>query len=126
PLPVRGHGVPGHRGFRNGRRRGGGWSERVTRQVFRLGWVHAISVERRGGTRRPYALHPARPCYASHMPRTRPSLDTLRHIGWRGPLPEAAVARVVAQHRAGYELHDGFDVFAAQPAGHFLKRSLDP
>lgn len=60
------------------------------------------------------------------MPRTRPSLDTLRHIGWRGPLPEAAVARVVAQHRAGYELHDGFDVFAAQPAGHFLKRSLDP
>lgn len=53
-------------------------------------------------------------------------IDTLRLIGWRGPLPEVPVARVVAQHRAGYEVHDGIKVFAAQPAGHFLKRSLDP
>lgn len=55
-----------------------------------------------------------------------PSIDTLRRIGWRGTLPDVPVARVVAQHRAGYELHDGAEVFAAQPAGHFLKRSLDP
>ena len=36
------------------------------------------------------------------------------------------LARVVAQHRAGYELHDGETLFGAQPAGHFLKRNLDP
>jgi ribosome biogenesis GTPase len=36
------------------------------------------------------------------------------------------LARVVAQHRAGYELHDGVQTFGAQPAGHFLKRGLDP
>lgn len=59
------------------------------------------------------------------MSATTP-LEILRHIGWRGGLPDVPVARVVAQHRAGYELHDGVSVFAAQPAGHFLKRSLDP
>jgi ribosome biogenesis GTPase / thiamine phosphate phosphatase len=56
-------------------------------------------------------------------------IERLRHIGWRGQaLPEdgRAIARVVAQHRAGYELHDGTHVFGAQPAGHFLKRGLDP
>src|SRR5690625_5289374 len=54
------------------------------------------------------------------------ALSRLRHIGWRGALPSASVARVVAQHRAGYEVHDGSVVSAVQPAGHFLKRGLDP
>ncbi|MHC1480841.1 ribosome small subunit-dependent GTPase A [Frateuria aurantia] len=55
-------------------------------------------------------------------------LGRMRRIGWRGEEPLAAgrFARVVAQHRAGYELHDGSQVFGAQPAGHFLKRTLDP
>lgn len=57
------------------------------------------------------------------------TIERLRHIGWRGDaLPDGALrlARVVAQHRAGYELHDGEHLFGAQPAGHFLKRGLDP
>ncbi|MDO1527554.1 ribosome small subunit-dependent GTPase A [Fulvimonas sp. R45] len=57
------------------------------------------------------------------------TLERLRRIGWRGEqLPAAGlrVARVAAQHRAGYELHDGEQSFGAQPAGHFLKRGLDP
>ena len=56
------------------------------------------------------------------------TIERLRHIGWRGELPPGGrrIARVVAQHRAGYELHDGQGVFGAQPAGHFLKRALDP
>ena len=56
-------------------------------------------------------------------------IERLRSIGWRGDtLPAAGLtlARVVAQHRAGYELHDGQRLFGAQPAGHFLKRGLDP
>lgn len=36
------------------------------------------------------------------------------------------LARVSAQHRAGYEVHDGEQVFNAQPAPKFLKRNLDP
>lgn len=51
-------------------------------------------------------------------------------IGWRGAPPALGegrlLARVSAQHRAGYELHDGAREFNAQPAPHFLKRSLDP
>jgi ribosome biogenesis GTPase len=54
------------------------------------------------------------------------SIEPLRGIGWRGPLPAERVARVIAQHRAGYEVHDGVELFAAQPDGRFLKRSLDP
>jgi ribosome biogenesis GTPase len=57
------------------------------------------------------------------------TIEQLRHIGWRGdalPGDGRLLARVVAQHRAGYELHDGSQVFGAQPAGHFLKRGLDP
>ena len=56
----------------------------------------------------------------------------LARIGWRaGPLPDDApadgsVARVVAQHRAGYEIHDGTAAFNAQPAPRFLKRGIDP
>jgi ribosome biogenesis GTPase / thiamine phosphate phosphatase len=57
------------------------------------------------------------------------TIEQLRLIGWRGdalPGDGRRLARVVAQHRAGYELHDGSQTFGAQPAGHFLKRSLDP
>jgi ribosome biogenesis GTPase len=56
-------------------------------------------------------------------------IERLRHIGWQAdslPPDPRRLARVVAQHRAGYELHDGEAVFNAQPAGHFLKRGLDP
>lgn len=57
------------------------------------------------------------------------TIERLRRIGWRGDrLPEDGrrLARVVAQHRAGYELHDGEQTFGAQPAGHYLKRGIDP
>ena len=57
------------------------------------------------------------------------TIEQLRRIGWRGealPGDGLLLARVVAQHRAGYELHDGSQTFGAQPAGHFLKRGLDP
>jgi ribosome biogenesis GTPase len=57
------------------------------------------------------------------------TIEQLRHIGWRGealPGDGLRLARVVAQHRAGYELHDGSQTFGAQPSGHFLKRGLDP
>src|SRR4051812_36664077 len=56
----------------------------------------------------------------------------LARIGWRAQaLPSdapanASIARVVAQHRAGYELHDGVETFNAQPAPRFLKRGIDP
>ncbi|BBD79093.1 ribosome small subunit-dependent GTPase A [Aerosticca soli] len=60
---------------------------------------------------------------------TSVAIDRLRRIGWRGdalPPPGRRLARVVVQHRAGYELHDGEHLFGAQPAGYFLKRGLDP
>ena len=56
----------------------------------------------------------------------------LARIGWRAvPMPadapaDATIARVVAQHRAGYEIHDGLAAFNAQPAPRFLKRGIDP
>jgi len=53
-----------------------------------------------------------------------------QRIGWRGDLPHLtgsqSLARVSAQHRAGYEVHDGERTFNAQPAPKFLKRNLDP
>ena len=57
------------------------------------------------------------------------TIERLRHIGWRGevlPAEGLRLARVVAQHRAGYELHDGLVLFGAQPDGRFLKRGVDP
>ena len=57
------------------------------------------------------------------------TIDRLRRIGWRGhelPASGLRLARVVAQHRAGYELHDGETLFGAQPDGRFLKRGIDP
>lgn len=57
----------------------------------------------------------------------------LSRIGWRGDLPGTPagrvgyrLARVIAQHRAGYELHDGAQAFNAQPAPRFLKPGIDP
>jgi ribosome biogenesis GTPase len=53
----------------------------------------------------------------------------LRAIGWRAPatplvLPAGErLARVIAQHRNGYRLHDGDTEFPAQPAPRFLRRS---
>ena len=59
----------------------------------------------------------------------RPAADPAR-FGWSGSLPELpcghALARVSAQHRAGYEVHDGARAFNAQPAPRFLKRGIDP
>jgi len=55
----------------------------------------------------------------------------LRAIGWRVPAKPLALAsgqhlaRVIAQHRAGYRLHDGENEFAAQPAPRFLRRSTE-
>ncbi|MDR2013148.1 MAG: GTPase RsgA, partial [Rhodanobacter sp.] len=59
------------------------------------------------------------------------SEQRLARIGWRtptAPLDTGGLshARVVAQHRAGYQLHDGVTLFNAQPAARFLKRGLDP
>ncbi|MGH8152404.1 MAG: ribosome small subunit-dependent GTPase A [Rhodanobacteraceae bacterium] len=58
------------------------------------------------------------------------STSTVQRIGWRGELPEFAtghfLGRVSAQHRAGYEVHDGECARNAQPAPRFLKRNLDP
>ncbi|MCB1572284.1 MAG: GTPase RsgA, partial [Xanthomonadales bacterium] len=62
-----------------------------------------------------------------------PTESPLTRIGWHGDLPppdddaeDTRIARVIAQHRAGYELHDGVSAFNAQPAPRFLKPSLDP
>ena len=53
-------------------------------------------------------------------------LSALRAIGWQGDLPGRPLARVVAQHRASYEVHDGDQVLAVQPCGEFLRPGLDP
>lgn len=58
--------------------------------------------------------------------------EHLARIGWQGEVVGEAdaatttVARVIAQHRAGYELHDGTHAFNAQPAPRFLKPDIDP
>ena len=58
-----------------------------------------------------------------------PAIDASR-IGWRDPLPVLpaghVLARVNAQHRAGYQVHDGVKAFNAQPAPRFLRRGIDP
>ena len=65
-----------------------------------------------------------------HRAMTGATIPDPNRIGWRGPPPKPGegrmLARVTAQHRAGYELHDGAREFNAQPAPHFLKRNLDP
>jgi ribosome biogenesis GTPase len=64
---------------------------------------------------------------------TEPTESPLSRIGWRGESAElpadstsVRIARVIAQHRAGYELHDGLRAFNAQPAPRFLKPGIDP
>ena len=53
----------------------------------------------------------------------------LRAIGWRAPATPLALeagqwlARVIAQHRNGYRLHDGATETPAQPAPRFLRRA---
>lgn len=66
------------------------------------------------------------------MEATEDHQHRLRAIGWRADSTpvEAPVgqrlARVIAQHRNGYRLHDGVAEFGAQPAPRFLRRSADP
>ena len=56
------------------------------------------------------------------MPPSPDPEQRLARIGWRAQaLPSdvdevGSVARVVAQHRAGYQLHDGVELYTAQPA----------
>ncbi len=57
----------------------------------------------------------------------------LAAIGWRAgtPLPESMqpgwrIARVIAQHRNGYRVHDGADELVARPVPRFLRRGADP
>lgn len=61
---------------------------------------------------------------------TASTQSALPRIGWRGEVPPLAatqrLARVSAQHRAGYEVHDGERAFNAQPAPRYLKRNLEP
>lgn len=53
-------------------------------------------------------------------------ISAMREIGWQDELPSHPLARVVAQHRSGYEIHDGHGVQPAQPAGEFLRPGLEP
>lgn len=59
-------------------------------------------------------------------------MNDLIRLGWRAqdaatpPAPGQSLARVAAQHRSGYVLHDGRSPFNAQPAPEFLRRGLDP
>ena len=54
----------------------------------------------------------------------------LKAIGLRGDAADVPagkrLARVIAQHRNGYRVHDGATEFAAQPAPRFLRRDVDP
>jgi ribosome biogenesis GTPase len=56
----------------------------------------------------------------------------LRAIGWKADATPIQVpqdqrlARVIAQHRNGYRLHDGENEFGAQPAPRFLRRKAEP
>ncbi len=69
-----------------------------------------------------------------HNPRMHGSdpFAALVAVGWPPAQPwpvldaEQRVARVAAQHRAGYVLHDGMESFKAQPAPAFLRRGLAP
>ena len=73
------------------------------------------------------------PSYAVHVGIILPMIETqdlkrLRHIGWRDrhlPDPGLYLARVVARHRAAYQLHDGKKVFGAQFAQSFSKRDSE-
>ncbi len=72
----------------------------------------------------------AAPGHASFVMSNAETIERLRHIGWRGellPAEACVVARVVAQHRAGYEMHDGAGRCSTRsPRARFLKRGIDP
>src|SRR5690606_23348857 len=79
--------------------------------------------------------NPARlwPVRARIAPMSNRLESPLSRIGWRGDLPALPtdppglrLARVIAQHRAGYELHDGELAFNAQPAPRFITPGIDP
>lgn len=63
---------------------------------------------------------------------SRDEQSHLRAIGWRADATPVLVpagnrlARVIAQHRNGYRLHDGQCEFGAQPAARFLRRKAEP
>lgn len=63
------------------------------------------------------------------MPSTA-EFARLNAIGWRDDAADVPagkrLARVIAQHRNGYRVHDGSTEFAAQPAPRFLRRDVDP
>ena len=69
-----------------------------------------------------------------HMHTSAPDEEQrrLQAIGWQANTAAIVVphdrrlARVIAQHRNGYRLHDGVSEFGAQPAPRFLRRSADP
>lgn len=75
-------------------------------------------------------FHPLVRRFHAMKPASSHSASALQRIGWQGRLPTIpaghTLARVSAQHRAGYEVHDGGQAFNAQPAPKFLKRNLDP
>ncbi len=53
--------------------------------------------------------------------------ERLRRIGWRDdtPIPaDGRFARVIAQHRNGYLVHDGTEEQRVQPAPRFLRRTV--
>ncbi len=55
------------------------------------------------------------------------NLDALRRIGWRDDAPPSdgrPLARVIAQHRNGYLIHNGVAEIRVQPAPRFLKRTV--
>jgi ribosome biogenesis GTPase len=58
--------------------------------------------------------------------------DALTTIGWRGPIEAAALegderlARVAAQHRSGYHVHDGRSEFAVQAPANLTRGGADP
>ena len=66
------------------------------------------------------------------MPANQSSHPDLSSIGWHDqPWPSdlaetTFVARVIAQHRVGYQIHDGQQTHTAHPAPKFLKATVDP
>jgi ribosome biogenesis GTPase len=62
-------------------------------------------------------------------------VEPLRRIGWRDEdarglptpvAPDRRVARVIAQHRSGYKVHDGNAEFAVQAAAAMVRAGTDP
>src|SRR6185312_15203638 len=97
---------------------------RMAANVLRIG--HASG----GSGPRKHHIEPLDRRFSAMATVSTQSAPMLRRIGWQGNLPTLPaghlLARVSAQHRAGYEVHGGEHVFNAQPAPKFLKRNVDP